>query len=377
MHQYQVKKYSFKFALVAAFVLLQTATVFAAEAAPVIPPVVTDEMLQQALGNMSTGGAAQAGAISSLPFAQAEEEEQKIDQGNIKDPDSILFKANALAQERKTNKQLKKAAGVFSQEEVTGLSVAPPKLQNLQNITDGFAKDSLDAADAFLEGGVSADMRREAQRNAALSYGARGGLAKRSFEIMEKMEDYSSVLDQVFDFKSLLIKAPSGMMIEPPIIRESLEAMVIKNGGNEAAVADSVFDINKNAKIVTAARNWRQYLSQTWSANVAPPPRVLWPKNDKEELDWKNWVRQGWEAGEKQAEQIFELNTNKLASDYKGMVRYRILLAQGMVSAPYTTHEERGVVGNGNQMRIGDRAVRITEPSRFLTGANIWRPANR
>ena len=45
--------------------------------------------------------------------------------------------------------------------------------------------------------------------------------------------------------------------------------MVIKNGGSEAAVADTVLDINKNAKIVSAARNWRQYLIQVWSNKVA------------------------------------------------------------------------------------------------------------
>ena len=59
------------------------------------------------------------------------------------------------------------------------------------------------------------------------------------------------------------------------------------------------------------------------------------------------------------------------------MVRYRMLLAQGMVSAPYAKHEERGVTGDGNQMRIGESALTITNPSQFIIGANTWRPADR
>jgi len=382
MRQCLARKDIITFAFVTLFVLGQAGFAFSAELKNKnisVPnnPVVSEADLQKALTGVK--GAIPNSVAGDANGQAATAPEQKVDQGDIGNPDSTLFKANALAKERKTNIILKKNAGVFAQEEVTGISAAPPRLEDLQNITDGFAKDALDSADglSLIDGNVSTDMREEAMRNAALSYGARGGLAKRGFEIMEKMEDYSSVLDNVFDFKSLLIKAPSGLLIEPPIIKESLEAMVIRNGGAEAAVADTVLDINKNAKIVSAPRNWRQYLMQSWSANVAPPPRILWPQTDKEKANWKAWVSQGWEAGEKQAEQIFELNTNKLSADYKGMVRYRILLAQGMVSAPYTTHEERGVVGDGNQMRIGDRAVRITEPSRFLTGAEVWRPADR
>ncbi len=219
-------------------------------------------------------------------------------------------------------------------------------------------------------------MRKAAQKEAALSYGARGGLAKRNFEIMERMQGFDTVLDRVFDFRALLIKAPSGLLIEPPIIRESDRAVIVTDNGNEAAVADKVFDINKKAKIVTAPRDWRQYLIQSWS-QVPPPPRVLWPKTVKEQADWSTWVSQGWGAGVQQADQIFEANVNKLTADYNGMVRYRMLLAQDMISAPYAMHEDRGVTGDRNQMRVGDRAVRITGPSQFLTKAELWKPADQ
>jgi defect-in-organelle-trafficking protein DotC len=54
-----------------------------------------------------------------------------------------------------------------------------------------------------------------------------------------------------------------------------------------------------------------------------------------------------------------------------------MLLAQGMISEPYAMHEDRGVTGDNNQMRVGDSALRITGPSKFLTKAELWKPADR
>jgi defect-in-organelle-trafficking protein DotC len=88
-------------------------------------------------------------------------------------------------------------------------------------------------------------------------------------------------------------------------------------------------------------------------------------------------VAEGWQAGIEQADQIFESNVNRVVTDYNGMVRYKVLLAQGMISAPFATHEDRGVTGGSNKMRVGDSALRITGPSQFLTRAELWKPADR
>ena len=76
-------------------------------------------------------------------------------------------------------------------------------------------------------------------------------------------------------------------------------------------------------------------------------------------------------------EAAFEAGLNQLTADYNGMVRYRMLLAQGKISQPYALHEDRGVTGGHNEMRVGDRALRITGPSQFLTGGELWKPADR
>lgn len=249
----------------------------------------------------------------------------------------------------------------------------PPSMSELETI---YENGSASAEADLLEPSAMLNLRRDAMREAALSFGARGGLARRSFEIMRDLEGHEKALDQVFDFNRLLMQAPSGLMIEPPVIGESQDALVIEDEGVEAAVADRVYNISKEAKIVTAARNWRNYLVVTWE-KIDPPPKILWPKSVEEKKAWQSWVRQGWEEGYKQADEIFQISLDRLVADFNGMVRYRMLLAQGMVSAPYALHEDRGVTGGGAEMRVGDRAIRITGPSQLQTGADQWMPADR
>jgi defect-in-organelle-trafficking protein DotC len=309
------------------------------------------------------------------------EEEVSAAQMNalLNNPDSPQYKANKLADKAKRDGDVvnfARSTVVDEKETVTDIET-PPEMDTLQDVhkTHGTTYNVTDAE--IEEELLNLDIRRDAQKEAALSYGARGGLAKRNYQLAERLNGYEGVMDQVFNFRALLVKAPSGLLIEPPIVRESLENIFVNGDGSEAAVADAVLDINKQAKIVTAPRDWRNYLMPAYESEITPPPRVLWPKDDKEQAEWNTWVKQGWTAGYEQGEETFETNLNQLTSDYNGMVRYRLLLAQGMISAPFALHEDRGVTGTANLMRVGDRALRITGPSQFLTGSDLWKPADR
>lgn len=220
------------------------------------------------------------------------------------------------------------------------------------------------------------DIRNDAVRESALSYGARGGLNWRTYFIRQEVETRSQYLDKVYDFRQLLIAAPSGLLIEPPVIGESIDAMIIDGAGLEAAVADRYYNISRNARIVSTARTWRMYLERQWG-EVSPPPDILLPESKEEQAKWDEWFDKGWKAGVEQAEEIFQADLNKLSSDYQGMVRYRTLLSQGMVSPPYALQVDRGVTGGGNEMRVGDRAVSITGLPALKTGTQEWSPANR
>ncbi len=275
------------------------------------------------------------------------------------------------------------AAFAAADENLAGVALPdPPTLVEIQEIEGYVEKKSGDTP-------LPVDIRLEALKEAALSYGARGGLAARTKEIVGELEKRSSYLDKVYDFRSLLVSAPSGLLIEPPVISESLNALLIEGDGQTAAVADSVYMINQNVRIVAAPRNWRTYLERTWGA-VEPPPEILRPKNAEERDLWRTLTEQGWIEGRTQADDVFEQDLNKLSADFNGMVRYRKLLAQGMVSPPFAQQVDRGVTGVtrnasvGGQsvpvtttMRVGDRAVVITGVPELITGSDQWRPASR
>jgi len=252
------------------------------------------------------------------------------------------------------------------------ITVSPQTPKSLNDLKALEARESIISE----ETGMPFDIRAEALREAATSYGARGGLARRTFEIRQQLDKRERYMDKIFDFSKLLIPAPSGFTIEPPIISESLNATLIESGGQQAAVSDKIYNIINNAKIVSAPRNWRVYLERDWGI-VEPPPDILRPKNDEEREIWVNLVTKGWEQGYEQANEIFEEDLNRLTADFQGMVRFRMLLAQGQVSAPYALHVDRGVTGGGNEMRIGDRAVEITGMPELITGTEKWQPANR
>ncbi len=245
----------------------------------------------------------------------------------------------------------------------------PPQLSDLINIK----KENKVVDD---ESPLPLDIRGDAIKEAALSYGARGGLAWRTFHIRSELETRARYMDKVFDFRQLLIPAPSGLLIEPPVISEAMDATLIDNQGMDAALADRVLNINRNARIVSTARTWRAYLERQWG-EVTPPPDILRPADDAERKIWEQRVREGWARGVEQADEIFQADLNKLVADFRGMVRYRSLLAQGMVSPPYATQTDRGVTGGGNTMRIGDRALSITELPKLQTGYKKWQPADR
>lgn len=246
----------------------------------------------------------------------------------------------------------------------------PPSLEALKNIEPKvyIGEDE--------ETGLPFDIRNDSMKEAALSYGARGGLVWRTYNIRRELEQSTAYIDRIFDFRQLLIPAPSGLMIEPPVISESLNAMLIDNGGMEAAVSDRVLNISQNAKIVSAPRNWRAYLEREWG-DVETPPDILLPQDEDERAKWAIWIEKGWTAGVDQANEIFQTDLNQLTADFQGMVRYRKLLTQGMVSPPFAMAVDRGVTGGGNEMRVGDRSVSITNLPALRPGYETWKPANR
>ena len=249
----------------------------------------------------------------------------------------------------------------------SAVSPPPPAMADLQN--QAASEEDVTKPDT-----VGLQIRADAMREAALSYGARGGLSFRTFEIQRRLAEYDASLSKTYDFSRLLVAAPSGLLIEPPVVSEADRAVLVKAEGQAAAVADRIYSINRVARIVTAARNWHLYLERDWG-RVDPPPGILLPKTNEEKIAWTAYIKQGWDEGVKQAEETFESDTDRLSNDYIGMIRYRELLAQSMISPPYALSDDRGVTGGGSEMRVGDRGVTITGQSALIPTSATWNPA--
>lgn len=214
-------------------------------------------------------------------------------------------------------------------------------------------------------------LRAPAMRDAALAYGAQGGLAATSVEINNELKAQANHLSQTYDFTRLMIKGPNGAMVLPPVISEARDTWEAQDDGKSLRVADKYYEIIGQSRFTPNAPLWHSYLLRKFSKPQQPPSALL-PKSDDERKYWATYIRLGWEMGAKQGRDIFQSDLRRLERDFTGMVRYRQLLDEGKVSAPVIADVNLGVTGNDNAMRVNDRAVRITQDPKLNVNASKW-----
>ena len=210
-------------------------------------------------------------------------------------------------------------------------------------------------------------LRAQALRETALSVGARGGLAERAQQINATLIGYEPVLGRIFQFGRILLDDN----VLPPILIEARNTLNL-SGSNAIRIADRNYKIIAQARFVTSAPTWREYL---WMAYDIPdmPDRSLLPRNKPERIMWARDLEEGWQAGLRQADLIYTENVNRLVRDFKGMILYRRLLAQNMVSEPFVAAMDMGVTGGGNDMTVNDRVLRITSFPELQAGGDNWK----
>jgi defect-in-organelle-trafficking protein DotC len=210
-------------------------------------------------------------------------------------------------------------------------------------------------------------LRAQALRETALSVGARGGLAERASQINATLLGYEPVLARVFKFSGLVLDDN----ILPPVLVEGRNTLNLA-GGDAIRISDRTYKILAQARFITAAPTWREYL---WMAYDIPdmPDKSLLPRNKPERIMWERDIDEGWEAGMRQAELIYTENINRIVRDFNGMILYRKLLAQNMVSPPFVAAMDMGITGGGNDMTVNDRVLRITTFPQLQAGADDWK----
>lgn len=228
---------------------------------------------------------------------------------------------------------------------------------------------------ASTRGGKSRSMpamgkiREMALKETALSLGAQSALAWRAKYINDELVNQSRNLDAIYDFNSLTLEHN----ILPPVLLEGRNTLNLADT-QTIRISDRTYKVSKQARFITTPPNWRQYL---WMDYKKPeyPHATLLPKTRPERQVWCIFIDKGWSNGVDQANIILEESIARLKEDFAGMILYRKLLAMNMVSPPFVSHTDLGVTGDGGEIRIDDRVLRITALPALNVNSNEWRAA--
>ncbi len=212
-------------------------------------------------------------------------------------------------------------------------------------------------------------IRNMALRETALSLGAQSGLAARAKSIDEQLVRQTRNLDAIFDFKALILDNN----VLPPVLLQGNNTLNLANA-QTIRVSDRTYKLAKQARFITTPPNWRQYLWLDYKKPDEPHMSML-PNNKEERQVWCYYVEKGWQNGVEQADTILSENIARIKEDFTGMILYRKLLAMNMVSAPYVSHTDLGVTGNGDELHIDDRVLRITALPALNVRSDEWRAA--
>lgn len=211
------------------------------------------------------------------------------------------------------------------------------------------------------------NIRIKSLRDTAMSIGAQGGLSWAAEQINNRMQLDRKYLDSIYNFNAMMLN--HGVL--PPVLEEGDNTLNLADP-NTIRVSDRTYKIIKQARFATTPPNWREYL---WLVYAKPelPNRTLLPRNNAERIIWREAVRAGWGKGIEQAYSIFQQSLARLKRDYKGMLLYRKLLEERMISPPFVARTELGVTGDGTDMRVNDQVLRIVELPRLQTNTRHWK----
>ena len=237
--------------------------------------------------------------------------------------------------------------------------------------TGGAGTNSLAELKEIHSAGVISDnsskvVRSQSLQDTALSVGAQAGLYYRAQQINQILQQQSKALDEIFNFNRLMLSDH----VLPPVLQTSAKSLKL-DSADVLRLSDAVYLIKSQARFVTAAPNWRNYLSM----NVTPadiPPYNMLPKTRQERVIWREYVTIGWQQGIEQGDLMLKDNLARLKRDFDGMILYRQLLAQKMVSSPFVQTDNLGVTGGGESLRINDELMKIKALPQLQPDSKQW-----
>ena len=214
------------------------------------------------------------------------------------------------------------------------------------------------------------EKRHAAMRLAALGFGARAGLARRSWEIGAMLERLAPPLSAIYRFADLML-SEHGFTVQPPVLAETRQAFRLGRGQARAASARLVLRIVEPERIVSAPPHWRDYLVRSWRTPESPPA-ALFPRTAPETALWRQWLAEGWGHGTALGGDIFAADLDRLNRTFEGVVRWHRLHLAGMVSAPGLTAAHAAATGHERLLRIGETSVRLDKRAVFNLDPRAW-----
>lgn len=248
---------------------------------------------------------------------------------------------------------------------LTPPATLPPGQYNLSDLQALSAKSGYYATHADFS-----TIRQQALQEAAQALGMQAALSYESIQIDQVLDSEGVLLDKIFDFNQVLYQHN----VLPPVLDRAQNEVNINDSGDTIRIAGTTYRILAPVRFVTAPPTWHDYI---WMSYPPPelPDQILLPQDDTERKFWQANVALGWAEGVNQAVSIYQINLARLVRDYNGMILYKELLAQNMVSPYHLTQQEQGITGTGDNMVIDDKTMQITEQPQLQLKGKLWETA--
>lgn len=233
----------------------------------------------------------------------------------------------------------------------------PNELTQISNLKAPHAESTID------------DLRLQSVKEAAATLGAQSGLTWRMAQINQIVSEQGESLNRIFDFRQLML----AHQVIPPVL---VTADNIVNIGHDEAlrVAEKTYAIVAPPKFSASPPSWQSYLLAYFPKPETPDVTLL-PKNKFETEAWNSTIVKNWEIGVNQANAIFQSNLSRLKRDFNGMILYKKLLSQKMITPPFIAETNLGITGSPEEIRLNDRIIRISKTSSLVTNPEKWQSA--
>jgi defect-in-organelle-trafficking protein DotC len=197
--------------------------------------------------------------------------------------------------------------------------------------------------------------------NTAKTIGFQHGFAYRYGQILRSVTHRTHEFDRIFNFTPLLING----RVLPPVILWTGHAVNVESDVF-ATMVSAQYRIIHPARIVATAPSWRDYIEVDATTMQASP--AIFPQTSDERALWREFVVQGWNEGMLHADEVFDLNMNRLLADYRGILRFKMLADQGLVRVPVLAEGHLGIQVGDRILNMDQTTFRITVPASFMQG---------